>query len=563
MKNVLNNNKAYVTGIALSLSLLASYPVYAVTDVLTGEDNGLNLETDLSNFIVQEDEQEQIREQNKQTIEIVKNNYLSVLKLIKDKKSQQAQDKVTDLIKSEPEQSIYYNLQALLDLVNKDTAAAEKSFLKAIDLNNKNGQAFIGLAKISLDAKQLDKSKDYANQALALNPYEVKAYQVLADVTMQQQGIDAAETLLLDALSKVKGNLPAELTISQSLGKVYINKKQPKKLLQLATDLIERNQNNYAALSFLAEAQLVNKDEIAAEKTLRQIITQQPNDAKHLFLLARLLSKQENKENEILSLLDKAAKNINNPVLILSYKAAILLKQKNYKQASSVAQQVDDSNPSQSIGKILKGDVHLAQKQYPDALLNYQKAYEITPNIKVLDAILKILNQQNKTTESVTLLEKEFAKNKDNLAIQFRLAVAYQTSKQYDLSIKHYKALLAKKEDNVIVLNNLAYIYQLQNNPEAISLAKKAYQLAPKSAAIADTYGYLLLTKGDKKKGLNILKIAADLNPKLIESQLHLAEAYIVHQDKEQAKNILQKLLNDKSGSVAEQEKARVLLQSL
>ena len=113
---------------------------------------------------------------------------------------------------------------------------------------------------------------------------------------MKQKGIEAVETLLLDAQSKLKDKPTAELAILQSLAKVYLKQKQPEKLLPLATDLIKRNPNDNAVLSFLAKAQLVNKDEAGAEKTLRQIIAQQPNDAKHLFLLARLLNKQKDKE---------------------------------------------------------------------------------------------------------------------------------------------------------------------------------------------------------------------------------------------------------------------------
>jgi len=64
---------------------------------------------------------------------------------------------------------------------------------------------------------------------------------------------------------------------------------------------------------------------------------------------------------------------------------------------------------------------------------------------------------------------------------------AYQTQQQNDQAQKHYEAVLAKQKDNIIVLNNQAYLYSQQNNPKAIELAKQADQLALKSGAIADT----------------------------------------------------------------------------
>ena len=555
MFKFLKNKMSYVIGVALLLSFIASVPANEASFEM-GDDK-LDLGIDFSNF------EEVLATKHKQTMEEIKSNYLSVLELVKNKHYEQAKIKVTELIRQDPNQSIYYNLQALLQLVNKDLPGAEQSFLKTVELNPENTQALTGLSRLALYNKQLDSAKQYADKVLAINPHEVIAYQVLADVALQQQGMDAVEAILLDARVKVKDNPKAELAILQSLGKVYIRKNQPEKLLQLAADLIKRNKNDITALSFLAQAQLANKDETGAEKTLRQIIVQQPNDAEHLFLLARLLGNQKDKETEILGLLDKAALNIDNPALVLSYKAAVLIKQKHYKQAYAIAQQVDESNPAQSIGKILKGDVYLAQNKYSDAQLNYQQAYAITPNIKVLDAMLKILAQQNKPNDAVSLLEKELAANKDNPDIHYRLAIIYQATEQNDLAIQYYETVLAKQKDNVIVLNNLAYLYALQQNPKAISLAKQAYQLAPKSGAVADTYGYLLLKQGDKQESLKILKHAAESAPGLTEIQLHLAEAYIVNEDKLQAKAILQELLNNKTANVVEQGKARELLEGL
>jgi len=548
MPNFFKYKKSHVLCAALLLPLAVNAASY--NDTNTIGDDPFDLGSDLLSFDAEQDRQKQAMEQ-------VKHNYLSVIDLVKKKNYSDAKTKVTELIQQEPKQSIYYNLQALLQLVDKDRPAAEQSFVKAVELNPKNTQALTGLAKLALDSKQWDKAKQYADKVLAVNPYEVKAYQVLADVAMNQQGIEAVESLLLDAQNKLKDKPAAELAIAQSLAKVYLKQKQPEKLLPLASDLIKRNPNDNAALSFLAEAQLINKDPVGAEKTLRQIIAQQPNDSKHRFLLARLLGQQADKENEILSLLDKAAENIANPALVLSYKTAILLKQKHFQQALAVAQQVDETNPTLAIGKILKGDVYLSEKKLPEALSHYQQAYAITPNIKVLDAILKILARQNKPKEAIALLEKELTKKADNTAIQFRLAERYQSSQQNDLATKHYEAVLIKQKDNVIVLNNLAYLYQQQNNPKAIELAKHAYQLAPKSGAIADTYGYILLKQGDKSQGLTILKQAAELNPQLVEIQLHLAEAYIANQDKEQGKAILEKIINNKSAKPAELKQAK------
>jgi len=69
-------------------------------------------------------------------------------------------------------------------------------------------------------------------------------------------------------------------------------------------------------------------------------------------------------------------------VALQTPKTAILIKQKHYQQALTVAQQVDKANPTLAIGKILKGDVSLSQQKLPEALSHYQRAYVIKSNIK-------------------------------------------------------------------------------------------------------------------------------------------------------------------------------------
>ncbi|TXK98864.1 hypothetical protein BMR11_07665, partial [Methylococcaceae bacterium CS5] len=155
----------------------------------------------------------------------IKNNYKNVLTLVLQKKFAQAATKVTSLIQDYPDQSIYYNLRALLELIDNDVPAAKQTFLKAIKLNENNSQAHTGLARIALQEKQLKQAKQYANQALIINPQSASAYQVLATITLQQQGFDATEILLLDAHRKVKGVLTAELKILNNLLQVYNVKK--------------------------------------------------------------------------------------------------------------------------------------------------------------------------------------------------------------------------------------------------------------------------------------------------------------------------------------------------
>jgi putative PEP-CTERM system TPR-repeat lipoprotein len=487
-----------------------------------------------------------------ESMEEVKRNSKMVLDLVQKKKLFEASDKVESLIKLSPDQSDYYNLQALLAVINKDLDAAKLSYQMAIEYDPINIKSFIGLSKIAVDEKKYQKAKQYAKKVLDINPKVVNAYKILAGVEIQQHNINAAEQILLDAFNKVRGDLNAELGILQLLGKVYAITKQQEKLLGYAKDLSNRNPKDQSVLSALAYAQWASKDLDDAEQTLRQIISQNPKDGAHVFMLARLLAGQKGREDEVLRLLDVAIHNQEKPDLVLAYKSAFLKKQKQFKQAIIVANQVEELSPKSSLGEVLKGDIYLAEKNYAQALQSYKLAYQRLPSMAILDAIVKVLTIENKQKEAIVLLEKELEKNNESTPIQFMLANLYQIIEDYDNSARIYENLRIKLNNSAVVLNNLALVYSKQKKPNALILAKEAYQKAPHSSAVVDTYGYILLANGYKKESLVLLKQAMELDPNSAEIQLHLVEAYSANNEKSKAKKILQQLIEKDQGKKSE-----------
>jgi predicted Zn-dependent protease len=107
-----------------------------------------------------------------------------------------------------------------------------------------------------------------------------------------------------------------------------------------------------------------------------------------------------------------------------------------------------------------------------------------------------------------------------------------------------------------LVLNNLAWIYSLENSPKAIEFAQKAYKLSPESAAIADTYGYILIKQAQQEEGLKLLEKAATLAPKMDDIQFHLAEAYVANDQQAKAIEILERITS--SGQNFSEKKSAV-----
>jgi len=64
-----------------------------------------------------------------------------------------------------------------------------------------------------------------------------------------------------------------------------------------------------------------------------------------------------------------------------------------------------------------------------------------------------------------------------------------------------------------------------RRQPGALTVAERAYQLAPNDANVADTLGWALVEAGQVEKGLRYLREAKVRSPENPEIRDHLAEA--------------------------------------
>ncbi len=120
------------------------------------------------------------------------------------------------------------------------------------------------------------------------------------------------------------------------------------------------------------------------KQTLRQVIDLDKQDINSRLLLARLLSEHPDKDKDVLNLLDETARISPDKPEALVFKTVYLIKLKRNQEAFELATKIDKQFPKLVLGKLLKGDVYLADKKLDKATDMYQQAYKIQPNDKVL-----------------------------------------------------------------------------------------------------------------------------------------------------------------------------------
>jgi tetratricopeptide (TPR) repeat protein len=122
------------------------------------------------------------------------------------------------------------------------------------------------------------------------------------------------------------------------------------------------------------------------------------------------------------------------------------------------------------------------------------------------------------------------------------LALVLYKQKAFEQALVIYKKILKVQPNNVMTLNNTAYMLaqDMDRAAEAVPLAQHAAEIAPNNAVVLDTYGWSMHKAGQVDAALEILRRSVRLSPSGLNC-LHLAEAQIQRGDSQSAIEMLNK----------------------
>ncbi|MEO7790009.1 MAG: TIGR03790 family protein [Vicinamibacterales bacterium] len=146
----------------------------------------------------------------------------------------------------------------------------------------------------------------------------------------------------------------------------------------------------------------------------------------------------------------------------------------------------------------------------------------------LLKVILAISRQSRGNTSGARDAFEQALALDDSLTDPLRLlATTYEQLEEFDKAEAAYRKLLARDQNDTVALNNLAYSLAVRRHKpaEALPLAERADLLAPRSAVIYDTLGYIKHLLGDHAEGARLLVVAAQALPSNVDVQLHAAVA--------------------------------------
>lgn len=476
---------------------------------------------------------------------------------LKQKQFDAALTSIAALEKKQPKSPLPWNYRAAAYLGKGDLKKARDSLSQALKLDPTFFPAAANLAQLDLKEGQPAQARKRFEAILKADPDHLQAMLALADLSLKNQDEKGYVRWLEKAAQAHPRALPPRIALTRHL----LAKGEKNKALAIAREAVEANPDNPAALDLLGTIQLATGDQVNALTTFTTL-TKKANQSPEAYLHLAMAQLANQQLPDARASLQRALQL--KPGHLQSQDALIRLEmaEKKPEAALKIARQIQTQHPKSPLGFAREGDIQVSQKRFPAAIQAYEQALAKGAASDELIKLHRAYLQAGDAKSADLRLTAWIKQHPDHHAVRAYAANYYMASGRNKDAIAQYQEIQRRTPANVIVLNNLAGLYQREGDSRARATAEQALKLAPNNPSVQDTLGWILVEEGQVKRGQEWLRKALAAAPKDATIRYHHAVALARSGNRTQARIELEKLLADTPG-FPDAANAQALLKSL
>ncbi len=463
---------------------------------------------------------------------------LLVLSHLQNKDRDKALSVASELAADYPDEPQSHSLLGLIYSINGEYRQARDLFETALKKNAYYIPAMLNLARLDYKQSNLREAKKRYEKIHLLVPKNIPVMMSLTQISLQLGERDQTEYWLTLAKDSDTNAFIPRLT----LARFYLAHADLEKARFYVTEAMALQPENSSVLITQGFVDLAEKKFKQAQQTFQALIKKYPDNAEGHFYLAQtqlMLNKPVAARKGLIEALSLNPHYVQAAVLL----AQIEIKAGAWESAQGTIAKLKANHPQAPLGLVLEGDLHMARKEYAKAATAYEKAVNRKQTSKLLLKQYQATVKSGNVTSANKLLEDWLAEHPKNAEIRIELAEAYRRLNRNQEAITHYEQVLRPDKNNPEILNNLAWLYNKQNDPRALRYAEQAYRAAPNNGLISDTLGWLYVQNGKAKQGLELLYQAFKQSPNSPDIHYHLASALTKTGQIKEAHKVLTELL--------------------
>jgi putative PEP-CTERM system TPR-repeat lipoprotein len=377
----------------------------------------------------------------------------------------------------------------------------------ALKKNGNDVPALLQRAALMMLRNNWDSAEADVRGALRADPDSAEAHYLMSKVHGSRQTVELQRAELHDALRLDPTLLAARL----ELARLYTRTNDPKAALEILNNA-PRHQREITAL--VAEqnwAKLALGQRTEAELNLKDAVARKtyPDLSLQDGILKMDRHDYQGARKSAQDVLAANAEDLRGLQLLLqSY-----VGEKRVSEGVAEIQRYAMSHQASAVVQQFAGTVLLAHGDKENARNAFERARAADPYMVAPDlSLARMALQDGRVDESQAALEKLTRRLAKDETAHLWLGHIALMKNEYQKAIQEYQNVLSINPKNVNALNNLAYILsEHANQPErALAYAQQARELAPNSAAVANTLGKLYYRKGLYSLAVPLLKEAVD-----------------------------------------------------
>jgi len=403
---------------------------------------------------------------------------------------------------------VILGLQSQL-LIGKDRKKALTFFRKATEKFKRLPETKLGLARLEGLVGNQKAAERFAKESYKQKP-NPESVMTLVSVLLQKKS-NAGQKEARQVLGQYLAKNPKDLRIRDSYAQLLLLSSDYNQLIEL----VKKYPNDYEFELSTAVSLLQNNHETEAEDLLNKLAKLPQDDAesgtipqKALLLLSEV-ALENKKYEEALALADRVVGSMKPAALI--QKANVYSHEDKHKEALEVLKQVDPGDNN-----------------------------AVAEEVAAVES--RLIAELNGDTEALKTLEKYLQKYPESKSLFYEAAMIAERLDLISMAENYLKRALEIDPNFANAYNSLGYTLLERTNrlKEAGENIRKAYQLDPSNPYILDSMGWLSFKEKNYTEAIGYLNDALQL----LESEdimLHLAEAYWVSNQKDEARLVLKR----------------------
>jgi len=466
-----------------------------------------------------------------------------VLEYLKRSRYRAAADVARMLSERYPKDMELLNLLAGTEVAAGDLVAAREYYRRILLQEPDNAVVGVNLAKIDRAEGRFDQTgvrlerlaKSHSGSDLVLTER--------ARLELDQGNRDSAITLMEKAVALNERSLSHQLW----LGELYLEAQRFEELYQFGQKLERLFPGEGRVRSLIGRAYLAQGRVGQARNEFRSISKRAGSNARAFVEAGRLSYAAGDNEWAAWSLSNalKIEPEWLRPRVML---IEVYLQMGKPGRAADLLEHLVQHQPDLPVTQRLIGDLALVQGDTGRAIEAYRDALQKGGGEGVATRLFQAYLVSNDLEEAVTFLEVYLAgdeSRRDSAPLAKALAEGYLRLGREAPARAIYEQLVSDGLEDAAVFNNLAMIHADRDAPRALQLARRAHAVAPDSAAVRDTLGWLLVKGGQPAEGLLHLRNAHLRAASDRDIRFHIASALAAMDRQEEARQELNDILAD------------------